>query len=109
MALSLNLPPRGRGTAAAVEEGPCGRERYVITNRFRSQRPSSVSLPRASSPGGEAILFPNPGQVPPVVGRKAPQGDNQGEAQDHGRPLPQRQGEHQQDASRNGSHCVDML
>ena len=30
----LNLPLRGRGTAAAVEEGPYGRERFVADTRF---------------------------------------------------------------------------
>ena len=72
---SPNLPHRGRGTAAAavrraanlifyscrwqlyhnfMEEGCCGRERCVISSRFRPVRPSSVSLTRASSPEGEA-------------------------------------------------------
>ena len=53
-----------------------------------------------------ALLFPDSRQVPPVVGRQAPQCDDQGKAQDHGRPLPQRQGEHQQDASRNGGYSI---
>ena len=46
---SPNLPLRGRGTAAAVEEGRYGRERCVFISRFRPERPSSVSLTRASS------------------------------------------------------------
>ena len=54
-----NLPPRGRGTAAAVEEGRRARELCVIrarfTNRSRPEHPSSVSLTRASSPEGEAL------------------------------------------------------
>ena len=46
---AFNLPHRGRGTAAAVEEGRYGRERCVIISRSRPQRPSSVSLTRAST------------------------------------------------------------
>ena len=55
---AFNLPLRGRGTAAAVEEGRYGRERCVFISRSRPQRPSSVSLTRASSPGGEAFNLP---------------------------------------------------
>ena len=53
-----NLPLRGRGTAAAVDEGRCGREWYVFPHRSRPLHPSSVSLTRASSPGGEAFNLP---------------------------------------------------
>ena len=47
--LPKDLPLRGRGTAAAVEEGRYGRERCVFISRSRSERPSSVSLTRAST------------------------------------------------------------
>ena len=60
---AFNLPLRGRGTAAAVEEGRYGRERCEkgnhgsperearvrISSRTRPVHPSSVSLTRASS------------------------------------------------------------
>ena len=46
---AFNLPLRGRGTAAAVEEGRYGRERCVIFSCSRPERPSSVSLTRAST------------------------------------------------------------
>ncbi len=51
---AFNLPLRGRGTAAAVEEGRYGRERCVIFSRSRPVRPSSVraapcQLPRRGS------------------------------------------------------------
>ena len=51
---ALNLPLRGRGTAAAVEEGRYGRERCVFISRSRPERPSSVraapcQLPRRGS------------------------------------------------------------
>ena len=59
---ALNLPLRGRGTAAAVEEGRYGRERCVFISRSRPQRPSSVSLTRASSPEGEAFNLPHRGR-----------------------------------------------
>ena len=76
---AFNLPLRGRGTAAAVEEGRYGRERCVFISRSRPERPSSVSLTRASTafygiaatgsyfrfnslrdapPGGEAFNLP---------------------------------------------------
>ena len=51
---AFNLPLRGRGTAAAVDEGRCGSEWYVFSNRSRPERPSSVratpcQLPRRGS------------------------------------------------------------
>ena len=56
---SLNLPLRGRGTAAAVEEGPWTIECYVFcllfpTTLVRNAPPQSGLRP-ASSPGGEAF------------------------------------------------------
>ena len=41
-----------------MDEGRCGSEWYVFSNRSRPLRPSSVSLTRASSPGGEAFNLP---------------------------------------------------
>ena len=46
---AFNLPLRGRGTAAAVEEGRYGSELYVLSYRSRPEHPSSVSLTRAST------------------------------------------------------------
>ena len=59
---AFNLPLRGRGTAAAVEEGRYGSELYVLSYRSRPEHPSSVSLTRASSPGGEAFNLPRRGR-----------------------------------------------
>ena len=41
---ALNLPHRGRGTAAAVDEGRWTSELYVIPNRSRPERPSSGKI-----------------------------------------------------------------
>ncbi len=46
---ALNLPLRGKGTAAAVDEGRYGSEWYVFPHRSRPLHPSSVSLTRAST------------------------------------------------------------
>ena len=54
-----NLPLRGRGTAAAVEEGRYGSELYVFSYRSRALGPSSVranALP--APPEGELLTFP---------------------------------------------------
>ena len=56
---AFNLPLRGRGTAAAVEEGRYGSELYVFSYRSRALGPSSVranALP--APPEGELLTFP---------------------------------------------------
>ena len=69
---AFNLPLRGRGTAAAVDEGRCGSEWYVFPHRSRPLHPSSVSLTRASSSAGEAFspTFPSGEGGSPQARRK---------------------------------------
>ena len=70
--LFSNLPLRGRGTAAAVDEGPRTTGRYTITGRSRPLRPSSVSLTRASTTfygiaaTGSYVRFNSLRAAPPV-------------------------------------------
>ncbi len=59
---AFNLPLRGRGTAAAVEEGRYGRERCVFISRSRSERPSSVRANALPAPPKGKLLPSPPGK-----------------------------------------------
>ena len=57
---AFNLPHRGRGTAAAVDEGRCGSEWYVFPHRSRPERPSSVRATPCQLPRrGSFLTFPS--------------------------------------------------
>ena len=90
----LNLPLRGRGTAAAVEEGPYGRERFVADTRFlrtalaQNAPPQSGLRPASSTfyciaATGSYFRLDSLRDAPPEGEAFCPQG----------KPLPQQPGQ----------------
>ena len=63
------MKSRNPSVSANAEPAPlAGEPERVISSRSRPQRPSSVSLTRASSPGGEAFNLPLRGRGTAAVG-----------------------------------------